>query len=127
MTRLALVFVALCLLTAPAFAHAAGRGFVMLLPAGWVIAGGALAVLVSFAAVSLLPRLAMKAPALPAPLSPAVAQLMSMLSAIILAAFIVLGFIGPRDPVENLLPLAIWTRPRWTAGWSGMWPAIVAR
>ena len=44
MTRLALVFVALCLLTAPAFAHAAGRGFVMLLPAGWVIAGGALAI-----------------------------------------------------------------------------------
>ena len=91
MTRLAIAFAALCLLAAPAFAHAAGRGFVMLLPTGWVIAGGALAVLVSFAAVSLLPRLAMKAPVLPAPLSPVVAQVMSLLSALVLAALIVLG------------------------------------
>lgn len=109
MKRLALAFAALCLLTAPAFAHAAGRGFVMLLPTGWVIAGGALAVLVSFIVVSLMPRLAMRALALPQPLSPAVAQSMSLVSAIILAALIVLGFVGPRDPVENLLPLAIWT------------------
>ena len=109
MKRLAIAFAALLSLTVPAFAHAAGRGFVMLLPTGWVIAGGALAVLVSFGAVSLLPRLAMKVPALPKPLSPMVAQVMSLFSAIILVVLIVLGFIGPRDPVENLLPLAIWT------------------
>ena len=109
MARLALVFAALCLLTAPAFAHAAGRGFVMLLPTGWVIAGGALAVLVSFAAVSLLPRLAINVPSPVPPLAPMVAQVASLISALILAVLIVLGFIGPRDPVENLLPLAIWT------------------
>jgi len=109
MKRLALAVAALCLLAAPAFAHAAGRGFVMLLPTGWVIAGGALAVLVSFIMVSLLPRLAMKAPASVAPLSPIVAQVMSLVSALILAALIFVGFAGPRDPVENLLPLAIWT------------------
>jgi hypothetical protein len=109
MRRLALAIAALPLLTAPAFAHAAGRGFVMLLPTGWVIAGGALAVLVSFAAVSLLPRLAMTAPAPVAPLSPVVAQVMSVVSAFVLAALIVVGFTGPRDPVENLLPLAVWT------------------
>jgi hypothetical protein len=110
MKRLALACAALCLVTAPAFAHAAGRGFVMLLPTGWVIAGGALAVLVSFIAVSLLPRLAMKVPATVPPLAPAVAQAASLLSAFVLAALIVLGFVGPRDPVENLLPLAGWTR-----------------
>ena len=63
MRRLAFAIAALAMLTAPAFAHAAGRGFVMLLPTGWVIAGGALAVFVSFAAVSLLPRLSMAVPA----------------------------------------------------------------
>ena len=109
MTRLALAFAALCLTSTAAFAHAAGRGFVMLLPTGWVIAGGALAVLASFLAVSLLPRLAMKAPAPVPPLSPAVAQGVSLVSALVLVALIVLGFVGPRDPVENLLPLAIWT------------------
>lgn len=109
MRRLALALAALALMTAPALAHAAGRGFVMLLPTGWVIAGGALAVLVSFAAVSLLPRLAMKVPAPISPLSPGVAQGVSLVSALILAGLVVMGFIGPRDPVENLLPLAIWT------------------
>ncbi|MEI7598077.1 MAG: hypothetical protein WCJ41_02025 [Aestuariivirga sp.] len=109
MRRLAIAFAALLSLTVPAFAHAAGRGFVMLLPTGWVIAGGALAVLVSFAAVSLLPRLAMKVPSPVPPLAPVVAQVMSLISALVLAVLIVMGFIGPRDPVENLLPLAIWT------------------
>lgn len=109
MRRLALAFAALLLLTAPAFAHAAGRGFVMLLPTGWVIAGGALAVLVSFLAVSLLPKLAMTAPAPVTPLSPLVAQGVSLVAALVLTGLIVLGFVGPRDPVENLLPLAIWT------------------
>jgi hypothetical protein len=109
MKRLALACAALCLLTAPAFAHAAGRGFVMLLPTGWVIAGGAFAVLASFAVVSLLPRLAMKMPAAVPPLAPAVVQVASLLSALVLAVLIVLGFVGPRDPVENLLPLAVWT------------------
>jgi len=109
MKRLALAFAALCLHSTVAYAHAAGRGFVMLLPTGWVIAGGALAVLVSFAAVSLLPRLAMKMPGSVAPLSPAVAQGVSLVSALVLGALIGLGFMGPRDPVENLLPLAIWT------------------
>ncbi|MFO1132923.1 MAG: hypothetical protein U1E16_13045 [Hyphomicrobiales bacterium] len=109
MKRLALAYAALCLLTGPALAHAAGRGFVMLLPTGWVIAGGALAVFVSFAAVSLLPRLAMTAPRTVPPLAPVVAQVASLASALVLAGLVVLGFIGPRDPVENLLPLAIWT------------------
>lgn len=109
MQRLAIAIAALVTMTLPAFAHAAGRGFVMLLPTGWVIAGGALAVLVTFIAVSLLPRLVMAAPALPPPLSPAVAQVTSLVSAMILAGLVVLGFAGPRDPVENLLPLAIWT------------------
>ena len=109
MWRLAFAIAALAMLTAPAFAHAAGRGFVMLLPTGWVIAGGALAVLVSFAAVSLLPRLSMAVPAAVPPLSSSVVRATSLVSALLLAALLVLGFIGPRDPVENLLPLAVWS------------------
>ena len=109
MKRLAIACAALWLFTLPAFAHAAGRGFVMLLPTGYVIAGGAAAVLVSFLAVWALPRLAMRRPPPTVPLSPVVAQVMSLLSAAVLAILIVFGFLGPRDPVENLLPLAIWT------------------
>lgn len=109
MRRLALSAAMLCCLAGPAFAHAAGRGFVMLLPTGYVIAGGAAAVLVSFLAVWALPRLAMRRPPPSVPLSPAVTQVMSLLSAAVLAVLVVFGLLGPRDPVENLLPLAIWT------------------
>lgn len=109
MRRLALSVAMLCCLAAPAFAHAAGRGFVMLLPTGYVIAGGAAAVLVSFLAVWALPRLALGKPGVTAPLSPGVAQATSLLGAGILLGFIVLGLMGPRDPLENLLPLAVWT------------------
>ena len=53
-----LLIAALCLTAsaAPALAHASGRGFVMLLPTGYVTLGGALAVLLSFLVISLLPR-----------------------------------------------------------------------
>lgn len=109
MRRLCLALLVLPLFSGAALAHAAGRGFVMLLPTGYVIAGGALAVLASFIVLSLLPRLAMRVPPLVPPLSPVVAQVTSLVSALLLGGLLVLGFIGPRDPVENLLPLAIWT------------------
>lgn len=91
----------------PAFAHASGRGFVMLLPTGWVTAGGALAVLVSFLALSLLPDRGLVPP--PATPPPAYGRFASLVSAAVLGLLIIIGFAGPRDPVENLLPLAIWT------------------
>ena len=96
-----------------AFAHGAERGFVMLLPTGHFILGGALAVAISFLIVTVLPgrifervyslRLRLGSIAWPSPV------LVSTLSAIILAGLIVIGFKGSRDPLANLLPLTIWT------------------
>jgi len=96
-----------------ALAHSAERGFVMLLPTGYVIGGGALAVAVSFAGVVLLPpRLVecafacrLRLGAVPA-ISPV---LTSLLSALILLALIAVGFMGSRDPLQNPLPLTVWT------------------
>lgn len=97
----------------PAFAHSSARGFVLLLPAHYVIVGGAFAVLAAFVAVSVVPQryfhaISNNAPEFSARLGRA-GQAVSLLSAIILGILIYLGFNGPRDPVENLLPLTVWT------------------
>ena len=113
MSMVRLVLAALCLLAsaAPALAHASGRGFVMLLPTGHVTAGGALAVLASFLAISILPR---RKPAEPGPAQAAAgpsraAVTVSLCSVGLIALIIVAGLLGPNDPAENLLPLAVWT------------------
>jgi hypothetical protein len=107
MRRLVLAAIGLAAATTPAFAHASGRGFVMLLPTGYVAAGGALAVLISFLALSVLPGRWLRAPEVAAP--PAFGRWFSLITAVILAMLIGIGFLGPRDPAENLLPLAVWT------------------
>lgn len=97
----------------PAFAHSAARGFVLLLPTGYVIVGGALAVLATFVMVSLLPDRLFRSWAswrvalwrVPAGL----ARACSLLAFAILAALLWIGFAGPSDPLENLLPLTVWT------------------
>lgn len=103
----------LCLLAGagPAFAHASGRGFVMLLPTNYVIWGGALAVLVSFAVLVLLPlRAAPKPMAADIAATPSrLAIAASLLSVAVIAIIILLGMLGPNDPAENLLPLSVWT------------------
>lgn len=93
----------------PALAHASGRGFVMLLPTGYVTAGGALAVLVSFIALSLLPPRSLRDPVMGEAEQPAFGRILSLISAVILGLLIIIGFLGPRDPAENLLPITIWT------------------
>jgi hypothetical protein len=109
--------IALCLIViayaTPALAHSSARGFVLLLPTGYVILGGTLAVLVTFAAVSLLPdrffhglvsaRKALFVMPRRLPL------FVSLISASFLAGLIWIGFNGPHDPAANLLPLVIWT------------------
>jgi hypothetical protein len=96
-----------------ALAHGAERGFVMLLPTGYVIPGGALAVAVSFALVALVPDLRFKrgfARKLPLGTAPAISPVpASLISALLLCGLIAAGFMGSRDPLENPLPLAIWT------------------
>lgn len=95
----------------PALAHASGRGFVMLLPTDYVIAGGALAVLASFIAVSFLPhRGARAAVTLKQDAAPSgLAMALSLASAAVIGLIIISGLMGPNDPAENLLPLGVWT------------------
>ena len=85
-------------------AHASGRGFVMLLPTNYVIWGGALAVLASFIAVSLLPhrapakQTAEHAAGAPSRLSVAV----SLLSTLMIGLIIVSGLRGPNRPRRKI-------------------------
>jgi hypothetical protein len=96
-----------------AFAHGAERGFVMLLPTGHFVAGGVLAVGISFLAATALPRdLFLRIAAFRLPVTsfvPRNMRLLSCLSAGLLLLLIIAGFMGTRDPLSNPLPLAIWT------------------
>lgn len=111
MRIIAYVFLLLLAAAGPALAHASGRGFVMLLPTDYVIAGGALAVLASFIAVSFLPHRPVRvAAAVKEALPPSrLAIGLSLISAAVIGFIILSGLMGPNDPAENLLPLAVWT------------------
>lgn len=99
--------------TAPAAAHTTEGGFVLLLPTGYYIAGGTLAVLASFFLVFLLPAQMLERWAggrrklgevrLPP------ALLASSMSALILFVLILAGFLGSRDPRANPLPITVWS------------------
>jgi hypothetical protein len=96
-----------------ALAHAGDAGFVLLLPTGYYLAGGALAVALSFAILAAVP------PGLLAGLAAWRRTLFSapiewrlMLSWISFAGFALLvfaGWWGSRDPLSNPLPLVFWT------------------
>jgi hypothetical protein len=103
---------ALCLAAPPALAHSAARGFVLLLPVAHVIAAGAVAVLVSFCVVWLVPdRLFIRGAKSAATAGPPPALLngISIASAAVAGLFIAVGLFGPHDPLGNLLPLGVWT------------------
>ena len=97
----------------PALAHAGDAGFVLLLPTGYYLAGGALAVALSFAVLAVVPagplaRLAeWRRTLFSAPV-----EWRLVLSWIFFAGFIILlvaGWWGSRDPLSNPLPLVFWT------------------
>jgi hypothetical protein len=111
---------ALALAAHPALAHTTERGFVMLLPTGLYILGGALAVALSFVVMWAVP-------------SPAFAAAMRFRrrlagiasdpglwpSAAALALLVLLvhaGFTGTRDPLANPLPPFVWSL--WWVGFS---------
>jgi hypothetical protein len=105
-------FLLLIALSEAALAHGAERGFVMLLPTGHFILGGAAAVLVSFLVLAFIPAEAMarvfsqgsmREPSITGP------RFVSGLSFLVLLAFLCAGFAGSRDPLANPLPLVIWT------------------
>jgi hypothetical protein len=97
----------------PAFAHANERAFVLLLPTNYYLIGGTLAVAATFALLAFAPerlavgikefRLALfRIPAA----SPVPSSIASLLFLAILVGF---GFFGTQDPLENPLPLTVWT------------------
>ena len=99
--------------TQNALAHASDRGYVLLLPTGHYIIGGAMAVAASFLALVLLPprslvrlaRLRLRLFRLDERARP----LVSLFAFFILASLIAAGFFGSRDPLSNPLPLVVWT------------------
>lgn len=90
----------------PALAHSGERGFVMLLPTGLYIAGGALAVAASFVVMAFLPLARFSA------VQPRVeerpAAWTSLAGLVLLALLLAAGWLGSRDPLRNPLPLTIW-------------------
>jgi hypothetical protein len=105
--------VIVALSTLAAFAHAADRGFVMLLPTGHYLVGGALAVVASFTVLALIPagpldrlaRWSMRLGRLPFD-----GRLVTgTLSFAALLFLVWAGLEGSRDPLSNPLPLVFWT------------------
>ncbi|MBX3577554.1 MAG: hypothetical protein KF723_10100 [Rhizobiaceae bacterium] len=96
-----------------ALAHASDRGFVLLLPTGYYLTGGALAVAASFAALTLIPPGVLQR--VSASRFPLFAvddrlRLASSLAAFLgLGVLVAAGFAGSRDPLSNPLPLTVWT------------------
>lgn len=101
------------LMPAAALAHGGERAFVLLMPTGYYLVGGTLAVAATFLLLALspkgitdrlagarLPLLALRPP------SPVVTSLLAFL---LLGFLLATGFYGSRDPLANPLPLTIWT------------------
>ena len=91
----------------------AERGLVMLLPTGYYLAGGAFAVLASFAIIAVVPfRELEQTVALRRTLfrTPQGARLVSSMIAVMVWGILLLaGITGSRDPLVNPLPTMFWT------------------
>ncbi|UCI07874.1 hypothetical protein [Mesorhizobium sp. B1-1-8] len=111
--RQAIKALAFALLPTPAFAHASDRGHVLLLPTGYYIAGGALAVAVSFFVLALLPPAALdrfwRRRLSLFTFGDRPRTIVSLVSFVGFAFLIGAGLLGSRDPLSNPLPLVIWT------------------
>ncbi|MSU88711.1 hypothetical protein GE300_03635 [Rhodobacteraceae bacterium 2CG4] len=97
----------------PAFGHASEQSFVLLLPTDVYAGAGVAAVAATVLLLAVLPPHAAGALFRPLPLwhlRPARGRTaVSLVSFAVLAALIGTGLLGPRDPLGNPLPLAIWT------------------
>ena len=111
--RAALLGALAMLLPSAAWAHGGDRAFVLLMPTGYYLAGGALAVAATFLVLALVPsgisdrlacaRLPLVALRAPSPVA------VSLLSFLFLACLLATGVWGSRDPLANPLPLTVWT------------------
>ncbi len=94
-------------------AHSAERGFVLILPTDYYIAGGATVVAASFLLIALVPLARLRViEGIGWPLGKfpdALGTGMSLLSCLIMAGLIAAGHVGTQDPLANPLPLAVWT------------------
>ena len=96
-----------------AHAHAAERGFILLLPTDLYIFGSAAVVAMTFVLMAVVPSAGLRAIlraqwnliSLPRwnPLGP------SLVTLLIVLALITTGYLGSRDPLSNPLPLMLWT------------------
>lgn len=112
--------IAAALAPATADAHAAERAFVLLLPTEYYLAGGAAAVAVSFAILALAPaalrgfryrlRFRLRLP-------PFIGAI-RWLAFAAFAGLVAVGFLGPTDPLQNPLPVMLWTL--WWVGYTGL-------
>lgn len=97
----------------PALAHAADGGIVLLLPTGYYLLGGTLAVAASMLVAALMPAGwatgLFRARTLWRGRLPRIEVGASLAGAAVLAGLVWIGFTGTRDPLENPLPLAVWT------------------
>lgn len=96
-----------------AFAHASQRGYVLLLPTGYYLSGGAIAVAASFFALAFLSTARLETFLrfrLPIGfLSGRLRFPASLASFLFFAILIAAGFLGSRDPLSNPLPLVVWS------------------
>ena len=102
-----------------ASAHVSEQGFVLLLPTGVYITAGVAVVALTVLALVMTPpgtlaRFFAQRP-LPAVGGGVLANVTSVASFLVLLALIVLGHVGPRDPLSNLMPLGFWA-----LGWVGL-------
>jgi hypothetical protein len=99
--------------SSPALAHASERGHVLLLPTGYYLIGGALAVAASFWALAFVRPATLERYANARwALFEATGRgrfATSFLSFLTLMALISAGLLGSRDPLANPLPLVVWT------------------
>ncbi|MFZ5790985.1 MAG: hypothetical protein ACOY3L_09825 [Pseudomonadota bacterium] len=111
--RLLLGLALLAIAAAPAWAHAAEKAFVLLLPTRYYIVGGTFAVAASFLLLLLVPSSALRrilsARVDLGPLPRISATATSAGAFVLLVLLLATGWLGSRDPLENPLPLTVWT------------------
>ena len=92
-------------------AHASHQGFVLLLPTDIYIAAGVACVAMTVLLLVVLPENMLDWLSRPFVLSirrVRVRHWVSAISALLLIGILVIGYLGPRDPMKNPLPLTIW-------------------
>jgi len=103
----------LALLPDRALAHAGDRAHIMILPTGYYLLGGAVAVALSFIVLALVPpgplerQVDRRLGGLSLPVWPRLAG--SVVCLLLVLFLLYVGVVGSRDPLSNPLPLMVWT------------------